>query len=97
MKIYAFEDAEKQTQFKPKTNPIYKKAEMNVTKVLTKDYGNMHLHRLRKTNPIQTQFQAPLESHAEQKPYQQTTDAPQKAFIAVFFELFVKFVIINIC
>lgn len=38
-----------------KTNPISKKAQMNVSKVLTKDYENIHPSGTTKTNPNQTQ------------------------------------------
>ena len=36
--------------------PNFKNAQMNVNKVLTKDYENARLHRRPKTNPKQTQF-----------------------------------------
>ena len=63
--MYAFADAEKQsqnkpnqTQNKPNSNPIYKMPEMNVNKVLTKNYGKNSPGWLRKnkpnSNPIRT-------------------------------------------
>ena len=35
--------------------PNFKNAQINVSKVSTKDYENIHLHKRPKTNPIQTQ------------------------------------------
>ncbi|MHC4559146.1 MAG: hypothetical protein ACYS80_17795 [Planctomycetota bacterium] len=43
-----------------KTNPITKRKEMNVNKVLTKDYENKHLFRRAENKPKQTQFHSPF-------------------------------------
>ncbi len=48
----------KQTQFKPNSNPNkpnYKKAKMNVNKVLTKEYENKRFCRRAENKPKQTQ------------------------------------------
>ena len=47
-KFYTPSDNEKQTQYKPKTNPIKPNllnAQMNVSSILTKDYENVPLRR----------------------------------------------------
>jgi len=49
----------KQTQYKPNTNPIKPNllnAQMNVNKVLTKDYENKSNSTLNENKPNQTQF-----------------------------------------
>jgi hypothetical protein len=65
MKMNASAEPEKQTQYKANTKPIqsqYKpnsrKAKMNVTSILTKDYENIANWNLVKTKPIQTQYKA---------------------------------------
>jgi len=40
-----------------KTNPIYKMPEMNLNKVLTRDYGNVCLQTHPKNKPNQTQYE----------------------------------------
>jgi len=44
---------------KPKANPIkpnFRKAQMNVNSLITKDYRKKMISQSEKTNPIQTQF-----------------------------------------
>ncbi len=58
MKINQLETWPKQTQYKANTKPIKpnsRKAKMNVTSILTKDYENKPPSDPKKTNPIQTQ------------------------------------------
>jgi len=56
MKKPACQTKEKQTQYKPNTNPIPEKPKMNVTSVLTKDYENETAFGLRQNKPNQTQL-----------------------------------------
>jgi len=48
--------AQKQSQFKPKTNPIYRTTKMSVSSVLTTVYKRNGVFAARKTKPIQSQF-----------------------------------------
>ncbi len=50
-----------------KTNPITKRLNMNITKVLTKDYGNKRLFRRAKNKPKQTHFQIRLTQNFSRK------------------------------
>ena len=45
-----------EAQNEPNSNPIYEMPEMNVNKVLTKNYGKNSPGWLTKTNPKQTQL-----------------------------------------
>jgi hypothetical protein len=47
-----FRSPKKQSQFKAN----FRKAKMNVTSILTKDYENVRLHRRGKNKPKQSQF-----------------------------------------
>jgi len=48
--------AQKQTQFKPKTKPIYRTTKMSVCSTLTTGYERNGIFAARKTKPKQTQF-----------------------------------------
>jgi len=48
--------AQKQTQFKAKTKPIFRTTKMSVSSALTKVYERNDIFAARKTKPIQTQF-----------------------------------------
>jgi len=53
-KFYTPSDNEKQTQYKPKTNPIkanFRKAQMNVNSLITKDYRKKDDFAVQKNKP----------------------------------------------